>query len=77
MATLIRATFAALLQPDLETVMQRLFAEFARGTPYGRVVSMLLALLRRRVFQSRFITLRFSGRGGVIGVTFACLFGHG
>jgi hypothetical protein len=76
-ATLIRATFAALLQPDLETVMQRLFAEFARGTPYGRVVSMLFALLRRNVFQSRFIALRLSDRGDVTGVTLACLFWHG
>jgi hypothetical protein len=37
---------------------------------------MLFALLRRRVFQSRFITLRLSDRVDVTGVTFACLFGQ-
>jgi len=57
--------------------MQRLFAKFARSTPYGGLVSMLFAVLRRRVFQSRCITVRPSDRGSATEVMFAHLFGHG
>ena len=38
-----------------------LSAKFARGTSHGRLVSMLFALFRRSVLQSRCVTLRLSG----------------